>query len=68
MRKLSYPIFGEYQSAIRDFAVGCDRLYWNREALFALDIRFEEVNARFRDPVHLACWDIIDRYAATAGK
>lgn len=55
-----FPVFNDYVKAVTPFAIGHERLYWNREALFAQDLKFEEINRKFRDPVHKACHDLIE--------
>src|SRR2546421_2025825 len=49
-RNLGFPIFAEYLDAVRQFAIGVDRLQWNREALFEQDQKLEEINGSFPEP------------------
>jgi hypothetical protein len=60
-RDFEFPVFEEYLNAVREFAIGQDRLEWNREALFQQDVKLEEVNAAFRDRVHKSCHDIVEQ-------
>jgi hypothetical protein len=62
-RTFDFPVFDDYLNTVRPFAIGQDRLEWNREALFAQDREFEEINRAFRDPVHKACHDILEQIA-----
>lgn len=63
-RHLDYPVFNEYMVAVQNFAIGQDRLQWNREALAQQDIALEKVNAEYRDRVFEACHDLIDELEA----
>jgi len=62
-RTFEFPVFNDYLNAVRPFAIGHDRLQWNRESLFAQDREFEEINRAFRDPVHKACHDLLELLA-----
>ena len=68
-RDLGFPVFAEYLDAVRPYAIGTDRLEWNREALFEQDQKLEEINRSFRDRIHTACHDILAllRAEGTAG-
>jgi hypothetical protein len=63
-RELNFPVFEAYLAAVRDFAIGHERLEWNRKALFEQDQRLEEINREFRDPVDQACHDIVKQLSA----
>ena len=58
-RDLGFPVFAEYLDAVSPYAIGADRLEWNREALCKKDRELEEINRSFRDRVHAACHDIL---------
>ena len=66
-RDFDFPVFEEYLNAVREFAIGRNRLEWNREALLQQDVKLEEVNAAFRDRIHHSCHDIIQQLRAEAG-
>jgi hypothetical protein len=68
-RDLGFPVFTEYLNAVRPYAIGADRLHWNRKALFEQDQKLEEINRSFRDRIHNACHDILALLTAegTAG-
>ena len=54
-----FRVFAEYLDAVRPYAIGTDRLHWNRKALLEQDQKLEEINRAFRDKVHAACHDIL---------
>jgi hypothetical protein len=56
-RDFDFPVFDEYLNAVREFAIGQDRLKWNREALFQQDVQLEAVNAAFGDRIVVSCDD-----------
>jgi hypothetical protein len=58
-RDLGFAVFAEYLAAVRPYAIGNDRLKWNREALFKQDRSLEQINNSFRDRIHTACHDIL---------
>ena len=58
-RSFDFPVFDEYLKVIQPFAIGSDRLEWNRDALFEQDRKLEEINRAFRDAIHNACHDLL---------
>jgi hypothetical protein len=60
-RTFEFSVFDEYLMVVRPFATGPERLHWNRQLLFEQDREFEEINRSYRDPVHNACYDLIEQ-------
>ena len=59
-------MFGEYLDAVKELAIGQDRLQWNRQALAKQDIQLEAINTEYRDRIHCACHDLIEELDAEA--
>jgi hypothetical protein len=61
-KEVTYPVFDEYLKSVSKFPIGSERLKWSREALRETDKKLEAQNARFRDDIFEACYQIIDLY------
>jgi hypothetical protein len=62
-RTFGFTVFEDYLKAVTPFAIGKERLEWNREALFKQDRELEEINRAFRGPIHNACHDLLEQLA-----
>jgi hypothetical protein len=62
-RTFDLLVFEDYLKAVQPFAIGTDRLEWNRAALFEQDRKLEEINREYRDRVHNACHGLLELLA-----
>jgi hypothetical protein len=64
--EFKYSVFEEYLGELEGLPIGTERLYWAQDALRIRDEKLEEINARFRNRIFDAAFEIIKSFGGEA--